>query len=228
MFQAPIALGTIANLEQDRRAALAPAHHAAVAAVRQASVKYVDETGWKPAVRKRWLGTFVVVEGVEPTNSRVERALRRAVASVLVCLPQRRRLPLRGVHADRRANPAFAGALGSAHGVANAVRMAGERNGARIEPIVECLGWGQARQQPPKEARRIELGRVARALVEGIAGRGRELYACAGVLRRTAMKEKPSNSPDDAVSYTLRPRHGTCGNLCRISGFSQVCRLCGR
>jgi len=36
-------------------AALAPAHQEAVAAVRQAPVKYVDETGWKQAGRKRWL-----------------------------------------------------------------------------------------------------------------------------------------------------------------------------
>lgn len=55
LFQAPIALGTIANLEQEMSAALAPAHREAVAAVRQAPVKYVDETGWKQAGRKRWL-----------------------------------------------------------------------------------------------------------------------------------------------------------------------------
>jgi transposase len=55
MFQAPIALGTIANLEQEMSAALAPAHQEAIEAVRQASVKYVDETGWKQAGRKRWL-----------------------------------------------------------------------------------------------------------------------------------------------------------------------------
>jgi transposase len=55
LFQAPIALGTIANLEQEMSAALAAAHQEAVAAVRQAPVKYVDETGWKQAGRKRWL-----------------------------------------------------------------------------------------------------------------------------------------------------------------------------
>jgi transposase len=55
LFQAPIALGTIANLEQEMSAALAPAHQEAIAAVRQAPVKYVDETGWKQAGRKRWL-----------------------------------------------------------------------------------------------------------------------------------------------------------------------------
>jgi transposase len=55
MFQAPIALGTVANLEQEMSTALAPAHQEAVEAVRQAPVKYVDETGWKQAGRKRWL-----------------------------------------------------------------------------------------------------------------------------------------------------------------------------
>lgn len=55
LFGAPIALGTIANLEQELSAALAAAHQEAVEAVRQAPVKYVDETGWKQAGRKRWL-----------------------------------------------------------------------------------------------------------------------------------------------------------------------------
>jgi transposase len=55
MFQAPIALGTIANLEQEMSAALAPAYQEAVEAVRRAPVKYVDETGWKQAGRKRWM-----------------------------------------------------------------------------------------------------------------------------------------------------------------------------
>jgi len=55
MFQVPIALGTITNLEQEMSAALLPAHRQAIAAVRQAPVKYVDETGWKQAGRKRWL-----------------------------------------------------------------------------------------------------------------------------------------------------------------------------
>jgi transposase len=55
VFAAPIALGTVANLEQEMSAALAPAHQEALASVQQASVKQVDETGWKQAGRKRWL-----------------------------------------------------------------------------------------------------------------------------------------------------------------------------
>src|SRR5262249_42220923 len=57
MFQVPLALGTIANLEQEMSAALAPAHQEAARAVRQAPVKYVDEPGWKQAGRRRWLWT---------------------------------------------------------------------------------------------------------------------------------------------------------------------------
>ena len=52
---APIALGTVANLEQEMSAALASAHAEALTAVRAAPVKHVDETGWKQAGVKRWL-----------------------------------------------------------------------------------------------------------------------------------------------------------------------------
>ncbi len=55
LFGVPIALGTVANLEREMSAALASAHQEAITAVRQAPVKYVDETGWKQAGRKRWL-----------------------------------------------------------------------------------------------------------------------------------------------------------------------------
>jgi transposase len=55
LFGVPVALGTVANLEQELSAALATAHAAAVAAVRQAPVKHADETGWKKHGRKCWL-----------------------------------------------------------------------------------------------------------------------------------------------------------------------------
>lgn len=51
----PVSLGTVANLEQEMSVALAPAHDEALAAVRQAPVKHLDETGWKQAGVKRWL-----------------------------------------------------------------------------------------------------------------------------------------------------------------------------
>jgi transposase len=55
LFEAPISLGTVSNLERELSDALAPAHAEAIEAVRQADVKHLDETGWKQAGRKRWL-----------------------------------------------------------------------------------------------------------------------------------------------------------------------------
>ena len=52
---APLALGTISNLEQEMSAALAPAHAEAQQAVQEAAAKNVDETGWKQAGQRCWL-----------------------------------------------------------------------------------------------------------------------------------------------------------------------------
>jgi transposase len=61
VFDAPISLGTVSALEQEVSQALAPAHSEALAAVRQAPVKNVDETGWKQAGQKRWLWVAATV-----------------------------------------------------------------------------------------------------------------------------------------------------------------------
>jgi transposase len=55
VFDVPLSLGTVANLRSEVSAALAPAHAEAVAAVRTAAVKNVDETGWKLAGKLCWL-----------------------------------------------------------------------------------------------------------------------------------------------------------------------------
>jgi len=55
IFQASIALGTVANLEQEISTAIAPAHQEALAAVRQADVKFADETSWKLWGKLCWL-----------------------------------------------------------------------------------------------------------------------------------------------------------------------------
>jgi transposase len=55
VFGAPVALGTVANLEQEVSAALAPAHQEALEAVRQADVKFADETSWKIWGKLCWL-----------------------------------------------------------------------------------------------------------------------------------------------------------------------------
>jgi transposase len=55
VFEVPVALGTIAKLEQEMSAALEPAHQEALEAAQEAPVKHADETGWKKAGHKRWL-----------------------------------------------------------------------------------------------------------------------------------------------------------------------------
>jgi transposase len=55
VFDAPVALGTVANLEQEVAQALAPAYEQAKAALQKAEIKHLDETGWKQAGKKRWL-----------------------------------------------------------------------------------------------------------------------------------------------------------------------------
>lgn len=55
VFDVPLALGTVANLEAQMSAALAPAHAEALATVRDAPAKNVDETSWKLAGQLCWL-----------------------------------------------------------------------------------------------------------------------------------------------------------------------------
>src|SRR5262245_20903093 len=55
VFDAPVGLGTVVNLEQEVSAALAAPHQEAVAAVQAAAVKHADETGWKLRGRLCWL-----------------------------------------------------------------------------------------------------------------------------------------------------------------------------
>jgi transposase len=55
LFGVPLSLGSVCNYESRTADALARAHHQALAAVRDAPVKHVDETGWKRAGRRRWL-----------------------------------------------------------------------------------------------------------------------------------------------------------------------------
>lgn len=57
VFDAPLSLGTVANLEQEVSAALVPAHQEALAAVQAAEVKHADETSWKLAGKLCWLWT---------------------------------------------------------------------------------------------------------------------------------------------------------------------------
>jgi transposase len=55
VFEVPLALGTVVHLQDEMSRALAAAHAEALAAVRAAPVKHVDETGWKRAGTLCWL-----------------------------------------------------------------------------------------------------------------------------------------------------------------------------
>lgn len=64
LFGVPIALGTIANLEQEASAALEPAYQEVRRHVSEAEVKHLDETGWKEAGKKRWLWVAATANAV--------------------------------------------------------------------------------------------------------------------------------------------------------------------
>lgn len=55
IFAAPVALGTVVNLEQEVSAALAAPHEEAREVVRAAAVKHADETSWKRTGALCWL-----------------------------------------------------------------------------------------------------------------------------------------------------------------------------
>ena len=85
VFDAPISLGTVANLEQEVSSALILAHQEALDAVKAAEIKHVDETGWKENGKKRWLWTAatasVVAFIIHPHRNLV--ALKRLVGEEL-------------------------------------------------------------------------------------------------------------------------------------------------
>jgi transposase len=60
VFEVPLSVGTVANLQAQMSTALAPAHAEALAAVRAAPVKNVDETSWKRAGKLCWLWVAAV------------------------------------------------------------------------------------------------------------------------------------------------------------------------
>jgi transposase len=55
VLDAPVSLGTVANLEREMSAALAAPHQEALEAVRAAAIKHADETSWKLLGKLCWL-----------------------------------------------------------------------------------------------------------------------------------------------------------------------------
>lgn len=64
LFDVPIALGTIANLERQMSDALVSPYEQARKSVAEAEVKHLDETGWKEGGRKRWLWVAATTKAV--------------------------------------------------------------------------------------------------------------------------------------------------------------------
>jgi transposase len=86
LFDAPIALGTVANLEQETSAALAAIHQEAKNAVAAAPVKHVDETGWKENGKKRWFWAAatlrLAVFAIHPLRN--SKALRHLLGEAMI------------------------------------------------------------------------------------------------------------------------------------------------
>jgi transposase len=64
LFDVPIGLGTIAALEQKTSQALAKPYQDIQKAVQEADAKYTDETGWKKAGQRCWLGVAVTTVAI--------------------------------------------------------------------------------------------------------------------------------------------------------------------
>lgn len=62
LFEVPIALGTVSNLEQEMSRALEAVHKQAIEAARQSDVKFADETGWKRHGKKHWLWVVTTLQ----------------------------------------------------------------------------------------------------------------------------------------------------------------------
>ena len=85
-----MALGSISNLEGEGADALAAPYVEVQEAVRAAEIRYVDETGWKQAGKKRWLWVAATVSAclymIHPRrNLDALRDLLDGLARTLVC-----------------------------------------------------------------------------------------------------------------------------------------------
>jgi len=81
LWQVRVSLGAVVRQEQAQSAALAPVVEEARAAVQQAAVVYMDETGWRQAQRRAWLWT-IVTAGL--TVFRIDRSRGGAVVDALL------------------------------------------------------------------------------------------------------------------------------------------------
>ena len=66
LWQIRVSLGAVVRQEQVQSAALAPVVEEARAAVQQADVANMDETGWRKGQHRAWLSTVVAAEVTAP------------------------------------------------------------------------------------------------------------------------------------------------------------------
>jgi len=81
LWQVRLSLGAVLRQEQAQSAALAPIVEAARAAVQQADVVNLDETGWRQEQQRAWLWTVVTTA---LTVSRIDRRRGGAVVEALL------------------------------------------------------------------------------------------------------------------------------------------------
>ena len=81
LWQVRVSLGAVVRQEQAQSAALAPAVEEAQAAVQQAAVVNMDETGWRQAKQRAWLWTVVIAT---LTVFRIDRTRSGAAVEALL------------------------------------------------------------------------------------------------------------------------------------------------
>jgi transposase len=81
LWQVRVSLGAVVRQEQAQSAALAPVVEEARAAIQQAAVVNMDETGWRQAQQRAWLWTAVTAE---LTVFRIDRRRSGAVVDALL------------------------------------------------------------------------------------------------------------------------------------------------
>jgi transposase len=178
VFAAPVALGTVVNLEKEVSAALAAPHAEAVQRVREAKVKNADETSWKLAGKLCWLwaaATASVVAFVIHAKRGASglTALLGAEIQGILCsdrwgpynrVPERRR-QICWAHLKRD----FQKIVDKA-GVSAGVGQAGQRIVKKVFAAWHAFKDGVVTREQLKEQLAGVVRRMNRVLLEGLTG----------------------------------------------------------
>lgn len=175
VFDAPVALGTVANREQEVSAALAAPHREAVAAVRAAAVQHADETSWQLRGKRCWLWAaatatavaFVVAAGrgalglTALLGSEIQGILCSDRWGVYNRVPAGRR-PVCWAHRKRDFQKVIDGGGSSVW-----VGRRGQRLIKKVFAAWHAFREGQATREQRKTKRAPLMSRMQRVLLEG-------------------------------------------------------------